>query len=182
MDRDDLLLRAIADGATTSAEVADRTGITPSSVWRGLRHLVGTGHVFSPARGVYRVTALGARVLALPDREPSTTSERPRDRVDRGSLVDSSVSAPEPGPATRQAPPTAETEPDPERTEPEGSARAEGRSTVRAWLVGSALVALGVGVIALLSGVARPAAPAPPAAAPPLSGGWPYNGWQGWGQ
>ena len=58
----------------------------------------------------------------------------------------------------------------------------EPRASVPAWLRWSGLVALGVGVVAFLYAGARPAAPDPPAVAPPLSGGWPYNGWEGWGQ
>ena len=53
----------------------------------------------------------------------------------------------------------------------------EGGVTPRAWLLGGALVALGVGVIALRALVARAPAPTLPAVAPlPLAAGSPYNG------
>ncbi len=182
MDRDDLLLRAIAEGATTSAALAARTGLSPASVWRGLRRLIGSGHVFSPARGVYRLTASGERVLGLPGGEPPAAPGQATHHTGPGSLVASSVPEQDPDPAARHAGgPTAEPRPAPERTELLGSRTwTEGRATVRAWLVGGALVALGVGFLALRARVARTAAPAPPAASPPLPAAWPYNG-QTWG-
>jgi hypothetical protein len=149
MDRDDLLLRAIAEGATSSAALAVRTSLSPASVWRGLRRLVAAEYVFSPARGVYRLTASGERVL-----EPTGAPER--------ETQDTDPRAPEP------------------TERPASRAGTEDRPALRAWLVGGALVALGVGVFALRARVARTAAPAPPAASPPSPAAWPYNG-QTWG-
>jgi len=138
MDRDDLLLRAIAEGATTSAALAARTGLSPASVWRGLRRLMGSSHVFSPARGVYRLTASGERVLALPGGEPPAAPGRATHHTGPESLVASSVPEQDPDPAARHAGgPTAEPRPAPERTELPGSRTwTERRATVRAWLVG----------------------------------------------
>ena len=82
MNRDDLLLRGLADGATSPAALTDRTGLTLSSVKRGLRHLSTTGHVFSPARGTYRLTTLGATVLARPEQDPPAAASRSVDRAD----------------------------------------------------------------------------------------------------
>ncbi len=81
MNRDDLLLGGIADGATSPAALTDRTGLTLSSVKRGLRHLITTGHVFSPARGTYRLTTLGATVLARPEQDPPAGASRSVDRA-----------------------------------------------------------------------------------------------------
>jgi hypothetical protein len=39
MDRDDLILRGIADGATNPAALEARTGLTHATVWRGLHQL-----------------------------------------------------------------------------------------------------------------------------------------------
>jgi hypothetical protein len=182
MDRDDLLLRAIAEGATTSAALAARTGLSPASVWRGLRRLMGSSHVFSPTRGVYRLTASGELVLTLPGGEPPAAPGRATHHTGPESLVASSVPQQDPDPAARHAGgPTAEPRPAPEQTELPGSRTwTERRATVRAWLVGGALVVLGVGAIALLAAVARPPAPAPPAVIPPPPAAWPYSG-QSWG-
>jgi DNA-binding IclR family transcriptional regulator len=54
MDRDDLLLRAIAEGATTSAALAARTGLSPASVWRGLRRLMGSSQGLAAGWRHYR--------------------------------------------------------------------------------------------------------------------------------
>ena len=62
MDRDELLLRALGDWATGTVELAERSGLPPSTVHRGLRHLVRSGHVFSPRYSVYRLTGLGQTV------------------------------------------------------------------------------------------------------------------------
>ncbi len=71
MDRDDQLLRGIADGATSPAALEERTGLTHATVWRGLHRLEESGHVFSPARSVYRLSALGQTALSLPRQEPA---------------------------------------------------------------------------------------------------------------
>jgi hypothetical protein len=148
MERDDLLLRAIAEGATKSAALAERTGLSPASVGRGLRRLIASGHVFSPARGVYRLTSSGEHVLASPGRGAAPAVPAPQ-------------AAPEP---TEQ---------------PSSPARAEGGVSLPGWLVGGALVVLGVGAIALRALVARSSAATPPAVVPPSPAAWPDNG-QSW--
>jgi hypothetical protein len=116
----------------------------------------------------WRLTS-GERVLALPGGKPSAAPGRATHHTGPESLVASSFPEQDPDPAARHAGgPTAEPRPAPERTELPGSRTwTEGRATVRACLVGGALVALGVGVIALLATVARLPVPAPPAVAPP---------------
>jgi hypothetical protein len=75
MYRDDLILQGIAAGATSTATLAEHTGISTASVWRGLRRLMGSSHVFSPARGVYRLTDSGAALLGLPDGVPAAPEQ-----------------------------------------------------------------------------------------------------------
>ena len=169
MERDDLLLRGIAEGATSSAALAARTGLSLASVWRGLHRLIGSGHVFAPTRGAYRLTALGAQVLA-PSAGPDPTS----DPADRESAVRVGATAQAPDALASEAG-AATIEPPP----PGSGASAEGRATVPAWLRWSGLVALGAGVVAVLFAAARPPAPATPAAVPSRSAAWPHSG-QSW--
>lgn len=75
MYRDDLILQGIAAGAVSTATLAEHTGISTASVWRGLRRLRQSGQVFSPARGVYRLTDSGAALLGLPDRVPAALEQ-----------------------------------------------------------------------------------------------------------
>lgn len=158
MERDDLLLRAIAEGATSSAALAERTGLSPASVWRGLRRLMASEYVFSPTRGIYRLTASGERVLAPHGGDPAAAVGRI------------------PSDAGLEPPVTVST---PQR-DLRASSRQAGAATLPTWLVGSALVALGVGVVALLAIVARPSAPVPPSVTPASPAAWPYDG-QTWG-
>ncbi len=173
MDRDDRLLRAIAEGATSSAALAERTGLSPASVWRGLHRLSGSGYVFSPTRGVYRLTAVGARVLA-PSGAPDPSSDPAVQESPAGTFVAARAPA---LPAQEDSAPTIAPQPEPKRTPPPGDgAPAENGARMPDWLRWSGLVALGVGVVAFLYAVAQPPAPAPPPAVPPQPVGWPYNG------
>ncbi len=184
MDRDDLILRAIAEGATTSAAVAARTGLTPASVWRGLRHLSRTGHVFSPTWAVYRLTASGERVLALPAGDPSAASEGTEELAGRRSAAASAIGVPDPQSPSRRVVASAELRAHPESGDlPASLAPTEGQPMVPTWLRRLGLGALVVGTVALLSLVTQPSEsirPDPPA--PPSSPlGWPYTGWPGSG-
>ncbi len=76
MYRDDLILRAIAGGASSTATIAEYTGISTASVWRGLHRLMESGHVFSPVRGVYRLTASGAALLGEAERAMPAPADR----------------------------------------------------------------------------------------------------------
>ena len=162
MERDDLLLHALAEGATGSAALAARTGLSPASVWRGLRHLMDTGHVFSGTRGVYRLTPLGEAVLAALSGTGGAGPARMTHETGPGSPVVASIPEPDHGAAAGAV-----------------AAVWGDRVPVGIWLVGGALVALGVGVIAHLATVARRPAPAPPPVPPPAPIGWPYSG-QNW--
>ena len=71
MERDELLLRGLSDGATSTVKLAERSGLPPSTVHRGLRHLIKTGHVFSPRYSVYRLTGLGQTVAGAPGSTPA---------------------------------------------------------------------------------------------------------------
>jgi biotin operon repressor len=87
----DLILQGIAAGATSTATLAEHTGISTASVWRGLCRLKQSGQVFSPIRGVYRLTPSGAALLVLPDRVPPAALEPSAGGADDKPLV-------EPGP------------------------------------------------------------------------------------
>jgi hypothetical protein len=163
MERDDLLLRAIAEGSTSSAALAGRTGLSPASVWRGLRRLTASEYVFSPVRGFYRLTASGERVLAAPGGEPADARDGRPPSTSPGALVAPSIPERDRGVSSGQA-----------------SVPTDGPATVPAWLVGGGLVALGVGIIALVVALARRLAPAPPPVVPPTPAAWPSDG-QIWG-
>ncbi|MBF6607084.1 MAG: hypothetical protein IVW53_16110 [Chloroflexi bacterium] len=60
--RDELILRALADGATRTVEVAARSGLPRETVRRGLLHLIKAGHVYSPEYSSYHLSALGQTV------------------------------------------------------------------------------------------------------------------------
>lgn len=62
MARDDDILRGLTDGPAGSAELAARTGLSLSSVKRGLRHLISADYVFAPEWGTYRLTSRGRAV------------------------------------------------------------------------------------------------------------------------
>ena len=184
MDRDDLILRAIAEGATTSAEVANRAGLTPASVWRGLRHLIRAGQVFSPTWAVYRLTASGKRVLAMPEREPSAAPEGTDELAGQRSAAVSAIGVPDPQSSSSRVVAAAELGAHPESGDLPGSlAPTEGQPMVPTWLRRLGLGALAVGSVALLYLVARPSASTPPEAPAPQPQplGWPYTGWPGAG-
>jgi hypothetical protein len=96
MYRDDLILQGLAAGASSTATLAKMTGISTASVWRGLRRLMQADQVFSPVRGVYRLTPSGAALLVLPDRVPPAALEPSAGGADDKPLV-------EPGPLVTPA-------------------------------------------------------------------------------
>jgi|SRR5450759_1112374 hypothetical protein len=63
MTRNEALLAALLDGDRSTLELVAATGLTERVCRYGLRHLIGTDYVWSPARGRYRLTARG-RVIA----------------------------------------------------------------------------------------------------------------------
>lgn len=74
--REEAILLALADGKPVgSRALAVRLGTNDRRIRRGLRRLLQDGHVFSPAHGVYRITALGAAVLIpIPESLPAESS------------------------------------------------------------------------------------------------------------
>jgi biotin operon repressor len=103
MYRDDLILQGLAAGASSTATLAEHAGISTASVWRGLYRLRQAGQVFSPVRGVYRLTPSGAALLVLPDRvppvalEPSAAAANDEPLVDPGPRVTPAGSQTGPG-------------------------------------------------------------------------------------
>ena len=164
MYRDDLILRAIAAGATSTATIAERTGISTASVWRGLHRLIGSGHVFSPVRGIYRLTDSGAALLGLADGERPAAAERSEEAAeDRPPSV--SPGRGQSGPGERHD----------ALHQPQDDAAPTSAAT--AWgLDWRAIVALGVIVLGALALAVRalrwsvPAPPVPPEQPPQLGG------------
>ena len=64
MTRDELLLAALAAGATTTAALMDATGVTERTCRYGLSHLIAVGYVWSPERGRWRLTETGRAIAA----------------------------------------------------------------------------------------------------------------------
>jgi predicted transcriptional regulator len=76
MTRDELLLTALARGENSTVALANETGLGERTCRYGLRHLIGAGYVWSPARGTYRLTARGRTIAAeLALEHPQTTPE-----------------------------------------------------------------------------------------------------------
>lgn len=56
--RDEQILRALADGAASTADLVERTGLPARTVQHGLHQLTRAGHIVSPERGAYRLAGL----------------------------------------------------------------------------------------------------------------------------
>ena len=63
MTRDEILLTGLAEGEGSTAELMVSTGLPERTVRRGLHRLIGSGHVFSPERGSYRLMPAGSAVV-----------------------------------------------------------------------------------------------------------------------
>jgi hypothetical protein len=87
----------MAAGASSTATLAKMTGISTASVWRGLCRLRQAGQVFSPVRGIYRLTPSGAALLVLPDRVPPAELEPSAVPADDQPLVHPANSQSGPG-------------------------------------------------------------------------------------
>ena len=169
MDRDDQILHGLAKGATSTATLAASTGLSGSSVGRGLRRLIECGQVFSPVRGRYRLTAAGEALLGPADGEPAGTLEHSAETMDdQGPDVPESRAAPHAG----QRPGTAPA--DPLARQFDWPAVALG---VVLALGGVSLVRLLMAILGTHTAVrppsAPPARPPQPAAPPPV---WPGMG------
>jgi hypothetical protein len=64
MTRDELLLAAMAAGATTTAALARATSLIERTCRYGLSHLIAVGYVWSPERGRWRLTESGRAIAA----------------------------------------------------------------------------------------------------------------------
>ena len=147
MTRDELLLAALAAGATTTAGLMRSTGVKERSCRYGLSHLVAVGYAWSPERGCWRLTEAGRAIASalpslLPAERPSAESVVPA--VDEG------------GTATAD-----------ETAEPDG---ALGTRAALWWALAGAIGA----VLLALARRSAISPPSPPSAPPTV---WPYDGW-----
>ena len=153
MTRDELLLAALAAGATSTAALVRATGVGERSCRYGLSHLVATGYAWSPERGRWQLTEAG-RAIASTLPSLSTTA-----RPDAESIA---LPGGEGGAAT--AAEIAELVPPPE--DPSGTPAA-------LWWMLAGIAAAVVLALARRSATAPP--PAPPSPPPTI---WPYDGWR----
>jgi hypothetical protein len=73
-----MLLTGLADGEESTADLTLSTGLPERTVRRGLHRLIGSGHVFSPERGSYRLTSAGDAVVGeLSAVAPTPTDAEP---------------------------------------------------------------------------------------------------------
>jgi predicted ArsR family transcriptional regulator len=77
--RDDAILaRLRLTGPAGTTRLAAELGFYERRVRRGLRQLIQRGYVFSPERGLYRITAAGAAAIApVPDQHIEAHDSRP---------------------------------------------------------------------------------------------------------
>lgn len=76
MTIDERVLLILADGPSSTAELATALGAPPRSVRRRLRRLIRDGYVFSPERGRYRLTRVGRLVMDADPGEPGGGAAR----------------------------------------------------------------------------------------------------------
>lgn len=69
MTRDEILLNCLTEGEGSTVDLVVAAGLPERTVRRGLRPLIGSGHVFSPERGRYRLTAQALGALGYPTLE-----------------------------------------------------------------------------------------------------------------
>ncbi|MFZ0168988.1 MAG: hypothetical protein WAL64_06140 [Candidatus Dormiibacterota bacterium] len=95
MTRDEMLLTSLVGGEGSTADLTLFTGLPERTVRRGLRRLIGSGHVFSPIRGSYRLTSAGsAVVLGLSPSDPATLIEQSREPHHERDAVPSHAGVP----------------------------------------------------------------------------------------
>jgi hypothetical protein len=84
MTRDELLLSALARGESSTVALANATGLRERTCRYGLTRLIGADYVWSPKRGLFRLTARGRMIaaeLVTPETATSPVEEaagRPR--------------------------------------------------------------------------------------------------------
>jgi hypothetical protein len=153
MTRDELLLAALAAGATTTAALMRSTGVTERTCRYGLSHLIAVGYAWSPERGRWRLTEAGRAIastlpsLAALERPDAQSVALP---VDEGGTVIAADGA------DLALPPD----------EPSGT-------PASLWWALAGIIAAVVLAIARRSATSPP--PAPPSAPPTV---WPYDGWR----
>jgi len=64
MTRDELLLAALATGATSTAGIMRATGVRERSCRYGLTRLIAVGYAWSPQRGRWRLTEAGRAIAS----------------------------------------------------------------------------------------------------------------------
>jgi DNA-binding IclR family transcriptional regulator len=64
MTRDEVLLVALAKAESSTAELAKVTGLSERACRYRLHHLIGVDYVWTPARGLYRLTPKGRTMAA----------------------------------------------------------------------------------------------------------------------
>lgn len=153
MTRDELLLAAMAGGATTTAALVRSTGVTERTCRYGLSHLIAVGYVWSPERGRWQLTEAGRAIAAT---LPSLAAiERP---------APESIALPEDEGGTVIAADTAQPASLPDN--PSGT-------PASLWWTLAGIAAAVVLAVARRSATWPPPAPPP---APPIV--WPYDGWR----
>lgn len=80
MSPDEQILALLAEGPTGTQDLAESMDWHDRSVRRRLRRLIRDGYVFSPSRGLYRLTSRGR--AAVEDKS-SSQPEAPQDQEDR---------------------------------------------------------------------------------------------------
>ncbi len=68
---DERILCLLAAGPGSSRSLADALAWNDRAIRRRLRRLIGDGYVFSPSRGIYRLTASGRAVLEADEGQES---------------------------------------------------------------------------------------------------------------
>lgn len=153
MTRDELLLAALAAGATSTAGLMRATGVRERSCRYGLSRLIGAGYAWSPARGRWQLTEAGRAIaVTLPsvsaaERPDPESGARPPAEGGSATAAETTELAPPPG-----SPP--------------------GAPTSFWWT----LAAIAAAVALALAQRSATAPPTPPATAPPTL--WPYDGWR----
>lgn len=153
MTRNELLLAALAAGATSTAALVRATGVGERSCRYGLSHLVAAGYAWSPERGRWRLTEAGRAIAAT---LPGLPAAGPPDAA---SVV---LPAGEGGTATGAK--TTELAPPPEK--PSGT-------PASFWWT---LAGIAAAVVLALARRSATSPPPPPPSTPPTI--WPYDGWR----
>lgn len=153
MTRDELLLAAMAAGATTTAALMGATGVTERTCRYGLSHLITVGCVWSPERGRWRLTdagqAIAATLPSLSAAEPPAAESTALPMTESGTVVAAHAAQPALLPK------------DP-----------SGTPTSFWWTVAGIAAAVVVALARRSAGAPPPLAPS----APPTV--WPYDGWR----